>query len=148
MLPWEKPLLAIDRERLHFTYCFGCGQDNPTGLKLDFRQDGEIARAEFTPGETHQGWPNFVHGGLLCAILDEAIGYAGLLQGLRGVTGKLEVRIRRPVPIGEPLLIAATLAKRTRKLVRARATINFADGTPAAEGIALIYVLPENHKDA
>ena len=145
MLPWEEPLLAIDREGLHFTHCLGCGQDNPAGLKLDFRRDGETARAEFIPGEVHQGWPNFVHGGLLCTILDEAIGYACLFLGLRGVTGKLEVRIRRPVPIGEPLLIAAAITKRTRKLITARSTINFADGTPVAEGTALIYVLPEGH---
>jgi acyl-coenzyme A thioesterase PaaI-like protein len=85
-----------------------------------------------------------VHGGLLCALLDEAIGYAGHFQGIKGVTGKLEVRIRRPTPIGEPLFIAATIIKRTRKLIRARATISLADNTAVAEGTALIYILPQS----
>ena len=145
MFPWEKPLLAINREDVHFANCFGCGQYNTAGLKLDFRPDGETTRAEFVPGQAHQGWPNFVHGGLLCAILDEAIGYAALYQDIKGVTSKLEVRIRRLVPIGEPLLIAATITKRTRKLINAKATISFANGTAVAEAKALIYVLPNSH---
>ena len=55
--------------------CFGCGRDNTIGLKLDFHQEGESVRAEFIPGEMYQGWPGVVHGGLICTMLDEVIGY-------------------------------------------------------------------------
>ncbi|GAI61562.1 unnamed protein product, partial [marine sediment metagenome] len=37
---------------------FACGEDNPIGLKLKPVYDGEKVRAEFTPGEYHQGWDN------------------------------------------------------------------------------------------
>ena len=144
MFPWEKQLLAISREDKDFLHCFGCGQDNDIGLKLDFCWDGEIARAEFTPGESHQGWNHYVHGGLLCTLLDEAMSYAAYFQGVKGVTSKIEVRFRYPAPIGEPLHIAGNITKRTRKLINTRATITLADDTAIAESTGLIYMLPRS----
>ena len=52
--------------------CFGCGQKNPIGLKLMFKLDGKMARAEFTPRDDFQGWPGVLHGGIIAMILDEA----------------------------------------------------------------------------
>ena len=40
--------------------CFGCGQENPIGLKLDFRWDGATARTEFTPARNYQGWSDII----------------------------------------------------------------------------------------
>ena len=56
--------------------CYGCGIENPIGLKLLFREEEGKAKAEFVPEKYHQGWPEVVHGGLICALLDEAMGYA------------------------------------------------------------------------
>ncbi|MFC1962064.1 PaaI family thioesterase, partial [Chloroflexota bacterium] len=53
--------------------CFGCGQNNPIGLKLKFKKDGDGVRTEFTPGESYQGWPGMVHGGIIGCLLDEAM---------------------------------------------------------------------------
>lgn len=146
MLPWEEPLATIDVNREHYNYCFGCGTDNPLGLKLAFSWDGKTASAQFTPQRTHQGWPEMVHGGLLCAILDEAVGWAAYHQGIKGVTGKLIVRLKRPVMVGQSLRIEATNIKITRKLVRTKATLTLPDNTLAAEAIGTIYVLPQNHQ--
>jgi acyl-coenzyme A thioesterase PaaI-like protein len=52
--------------------CFVCGIDNPIGLKLKFYTDDEgrcIAR--FRPGPEHQGYPGYLHGGIISALLDE-----------------------------------------------------------------------------
>ena len=54
--------------------CFGCGQNNPIGLKLKFKWDGKTAKAEFTPNKFHQGWSDIIHGGITTTILDEAMG--------------------------------------------------------------------------
>lgn len=149
MLPWEKPLALIDVEvdRKHYNYCYGCGTDNPLGLKLAFRWDGITATTEFTAGKVHQGWPETMHGGIVCSLLDEAIGWAAYFKGIKGVTGKLVVRLRQPVAIGQTLSIAAMIVKESRKLVQSRATISLSDGTVAAEATATIYVIPQNgHK--
>ena len=44
------PQLSIDVER-DYNCCFGCGRDNPIGLKLSFQWDGKTAKAVwYSPG--------------------------------------------------------------------------------------------------
>ena len=53
--------------------CFGCGQENPIGLRLSFDHDGDALVARFVPGEDHQGWPGIVHGGIIATLLYEVL---------------------------------------------------------------------------
>jgi len=119
--------------------CFGCGQANPVGLKLRFQYENGIARAEFTPGPEYQGWEGILHGGVMCAALDEAAGYAAFFKGIKTVTGKLEVRLRKPVPIGSTLTLTAWLAREMKRFVVAQAKAVFEDGTVAAEATAILF---------
>ncbi len=120
--------------------CFACGKDNPIGLKMKFYQDGKKARAEFTPSKLHQGWSEIVHGGIIAAMLDEAVSYATLFAGIDTVTAKMEMRFRCPIPIDEPVSITGDISKRTRKLIEARATIFLKDGTVAAESTSTHFI--------
>ncbi len=80
-------------------YCFGCSKRNPIGLHLSFQmEDGEV-RAPFTPEAEHQGWPGFMHGGLVATMLDEAMGWVTMSHGIWAVTGKINVRYREPIPV-------------------------------------------------
>lgn len=129
-----------------YTMCFACGEENPIGLKVRFRREGEMVKAEFTPGELHQGWPGIVHGGIIETLLDEAMCYAPFFQGMYCVMAKMEVRIRQPVFVGQRLLISSTIAKKKRKLIETEANITLEDGTPVAEGKATVYVVNEAQK--
>jgi acyl-coenzyme A thioesterase PaaI-like protein len=120
-----------------------CGKENPIGFKLDFRQEGEMVKAEFTPGEFHQGWPDIIHGGVLSLLLDEATVYVPRFFGLNCVTAKTEVRLRQPVRVGQKLLISAKMTKQNRKLVEAVGHITLEDGTLVAEGKALMYIVEQ-----
>ena len=40
MIVWPKVSIDINKE---FTMCFACGQENPIGLKLKFKQEGKTA---------------------------------------------------------------------------------------------------------
>jgi acyl-coenzyme A thioesterase PaaI-like protein len=51
----------------------------------------------------NEGGPNVAHGGWTAGVLDEALGHVPLLHGQLTVTGTLEVRFVRPVPIERPL---------------------------------------------
>ncbi len=133
------PRISIDMEK-ELTKCFGCGQDNPIGLKLRFVKDGKTARAEFTPSKLHQGWSGVVHGGITMSLLDEATSYATLFAGINTVTARLDVRIRRPILIGQPLSITGNIAKRTRKIVETKGAIFLKDGTLVAEATATQFV--------
>ena len=137
MTAW--PQISIDVRR-DYRQCFGCGQDNPIGLKLSFQWDGKTARAEFTPTEPYQGWPGLVHGGIITCLLDEAMGWAVLFEGMNCVTAEIEVKLRRPAAIDQPLVITAHLTRKTRKLVETRAAVALKDGTLVAEGKARHFV--------
>jgi len=121
--------------------CFGCGENNPIGLKLKPVYDGEKVRAEFTPGEYHQGWDNATHGGILYTLLDEVAAYAILCRGIYfGVTAKSEVRFKHVAPTGEPIQTSAWVTKMTKRLVETKGVLALKDNTIIAEGSSLFYV--------
>lgn len=140
MLSWERKLLAIDARQESFPNCFGCGVNNPAGLKLKFTNDGDEARSEFTISKHYEGWPGFMHGGIICAILDEAMAYTFFPQ-IKGVTAKADFRFRQPAPVGVPMVVTARLVKKTRKLLTITAIMTLRDGTVVAEATAQAYVL-------
>ena len=55
--------------------CFVCGLDNPFGLHAAFYEleDGSVC-ALVTADPRHQSYPGRVHGGVICAMLDETMG--------------------------------------------------------------------------
>ena len=121
--------------------CFGCGQNNPIGLKLSFRWDGKTARTEFTATELYEGWPGLLHGGITACLLDEATAYAARYEGVNCITARMQVEFKQPTPVSEPLLIASSVTSKTRKLVRSHATISLNNGTIVAEGTATQFVV-------
>jgi len=120
--------------------CFGCGKDNPCGLKLKFKWDGKTIRGEFTPNKFHQGWEGIIHGGIITTILDEAMGYATFYEGIRCVTATMQTRFKRPLSIGEPTVVTASLTKNARRFVETEARMTLTDGTIIAECTATQYV--------
>ena len=120
--------------------CFGCGQNNPIGLKLKFKWDGKTAKAEFTPNKFHQGWSDIIHGGITTTILDEAMGYAAYYEGVKCFTATMQTRFKRPLSVGEPIIVTASLTRKTRRLVETEAKITLIDGTLIAECTAMQYI--------
>ena len=89
-----------------FRGCFGCGDENERSLALAFalEEDCVVSRTEIAAD--YAGYPDFVHGGVVATVLDEAMGWAMLhLAKRHGVTRGLNIRYRRPVPIGRALTI-------------------------------------------
>ncbi len=122
--------------------CFGCGQENPIGLRLTFQWDGKTARADFTPAKQYQGWSNIIHGGIIAALLDEAMGHAALYSGISDfLTARLQVNFKRPAVAGEPLVITASVVKMEGRSVRLEAAVSLPDGTLVAEGRATQIII-------
>ena len=141
---WPNP--GIDTNR-GYNMCFGCGKDNPIGLKLHFRWDGKVARGEFTPGKHHQGWVDVVHGGIINSLLDEAMSYAAIFHGSYCITARMETRLKRPARVGEPLVITSSVTRNTKRLIEAQANISLKDGTVVAEGKATMFVLAKKEDE-
>lgn len=117
--------------------CFVCGQRNPSGLQLVFRLENDAVIADFQPREEHQGFPGIIHGGIVAAVLDEALNRTSLLgeHPAWTMTGRLEVRYRRYVPYGPLLRVRAVLTSQRGRMVQASGTLTRADdeGTVLAE---------------
>ena len=114
--------------------CFGCGPLNEDGLKLAFVAEGDVSSCEFRVPARYQSWKGVVHGGMIALILDEAIGWAAWQRGHPGVTGKLEVRYRHPLKVGEQIRVVGRITEVRRSLIRTSAYIErMADGVHVAE---------------
>lgn len=140
---WPQVSLGMQKEYRH---CFGCGPDNPIGLKLVFQRDGGTARAQFTPTELHQGWSGMVHGGIILVLLDEAVSYAALFEGMYAITARFQARLSRPGRVGQELIITSSVTRKTRKLVETQAKVALTDGTVLAEATATHYVVESMEK--
>ncbi len=126
--------------------CFVCGLENPSGLRLRFYDNGkdEVA-ADFTVQPNHQGYPDVVHGGIVAAILDEAGGRTVMAgDPLRFfMTAKIEIRYRRPVPVGRPIKAVGRLVKLRGRLATATAEIRSAAGDVLAEADLVLTMPPD-----
>lgn len=120
--------------------CFVCGPDNPIGLKLRFAREGEGVRAEFTPTDLHVGYEGLVHGGILAALIDDALANIWFTKGEEALTAKIEVRFRREVAPGERLTVTAAPTGSRGAMVTARAEIRTGNGDLVADGTGLLVV--------
>lgn len=123
--------------------CFACGSRNESGLKLVFRRDGNRIVADFHPAERYQGFPGVLHGGVLATLLDETMGRTGALRREWLMTGKLDIRYRRPAPIDQPLRIWGEIARERNGAIDAIGAVELMDGTVVADARGMFLRLPE-----
>ena len=123
--------------------CFACGLGNPIGLKMAFYEDGEgRVVAKFTPRPEHQGYPGTMHGGIVTALLDETLGRVAIAAGRWMVTGRLNIRFRRPIPLTETLTVVGEPLKWQKRVLEARGEIRLADGQVGAEATGTFLEIP------
>jgi uncharacterized protein (TIGR00369 family) len=96
--------------------CFVCSPHNPHGLQVVFEGDGETVYALFTPSNHHQGWQGVVHGGILAALLDEAMAYALFHTGWGGVTARMNLRYRAPAHAGDALRVESRVVRNSARV--------------------------------
>ncbi len=122
----------IDEDR-----CFVCGKDNERGLKLSFISENGKTVSEFSLRKDFQGYKDIIHGGILTAILDEAMIYAAIAEGLNPVTAEITVRFKQPLHSDKPSLVEAELTRSNGRIIEARSRISDkASGTLIAEATA------------
>lgn len=99
--------------------CFACGPDNPIGMRLHFdaSPDGEGVVARVELASEYQGWRGIAHGGIVMALLDEAMAHAAGFAGHRGLTAAVNVRFRKPVPLGAPIEVRGRVTWQRRSVL-------------------------------
>lgn len=122
--------------------CFVCGDKNPFGLKVKFKDlgNGEI-EGIFTPSEYHEGFPGHLHGGLAATLLDETMARSVNTLGVHGMTARMELRYREKIPVEKPIRIISNVVKYRKTIVDLEAKIFLSDGTVAVEASARFMVI-------
>jgi uncharacterized protein (TIGR00369 family) len=134
---------TIDERANH---CFGCGPANPQGLHLVFTTDTTdpeaiTATAHINLTRMHEGPPGHIHGGIVAALLDEAMSKLNRPLNVLAMTRHMEIDYLRPAPLHRPLvLISRHLHREGRKLFH-QAEIQHLDGTVLARGKGLFIVV-------
>lgn len=150
VMPERSPVAPAPGQRIpsHYSRCYGCGPDHPTGLHLvAIADEGLALTASFTVTDMHQGAPGLAHGGILSTAIDDALGSLNWLLSSPAVTGRLEMDFRRPVPVGATLHIRAeVLGVKGRKVfTRAVGRLNDPEGQIAVTAAALFVQVPVEH---
>jgi uncharacterized protein (TIGR00369 family) len=103
--------------------CFACGALNRHGLRLLLHVEPRRSWAELALDERFEGWAGMAHGGIVCTILDEVMAWALVGEDNWGVTARLSVDFKRPVPIGVRIRAAGEIVSSRRRIVETTATI-------------------------
>jgi acyl-coenzyme A thioesterase PaaI-like protein len=127
-------------------FCYGCGKNNPIGMKLNFIKDGNAIHAEFTPDKMHQGWPGLLHGGIVMTLLDEAMSNIAYTTG-QTLTARMEVTWRQPVKVAEPLVVTAWITRHRKKIIETAGRVTLNDGTIIAESTAKQFIAENAAED-
>jgi acyl-coenzyme A thioesterase PaaI-like protein len=143
---------TIDERANH---CFGCGPANPQGLHLISTTDTSnpehiTATAQIQLDRMHEGPPGHIHGGIVAALLDEAMSKLNRPLNVLAMTRHMEVDYLRPAPLYQPLVLTARHLSRAtrsdgtpdRKLFH-QAELQRPDGTVLARSKGLFIVLDE-----
>lgn len=121
-------------------HCFVCGSKNPQGLRLSFSQAQGVVRARFIPGKSHQGYKDIVHGGIISAILDEAMIKAVMGSGSTPVTAEIKVRFRNVLMVGEEVVVEAKMEKADKLIETSAVLRKVSDGMLIASGTAKFLI--------
>jgi len=125
--------------------CFGCGRDNPIGVALQMRWDGEKVSAFFSPRIEFAGFEEVIHGGIVCTLLDEVMWWAIAAKDRKcTVTADMKVQFRHPVTTQGTYTIEGWVTKQVKsKVYTAAARVLAENGKTCAQSEARFVVLPQ-----
>lgn len=117
---------ALQDEYAPLNRCFGCGPANEKGLRIKSRVetiDGvEYVTTRFRPEKHHEAWDGVVNGGIVGCLFDCHSNWTAAVHLMRRsgsdelpptVTADFHVRLKRPTPSGEELLVKARVVEST-----------------------------------
>jgi len=140
------PDILIGSRRILLTphNCFACGQLNVHGLRLDLHARSGRCWTELSLPERFEGWEGIAHGGIICTILDEVMAWAIVGEDVWGVTARLQVEFKRPIPVGAPIRGEGWIVRRRRRWLETGARIvDVASGGELATATAVYVAVPE-----
>lgn len=120
------------------------GRSNALAAPLVLEFDGDLTRGHATYGEVYEGPPGLVHGGYVISAFDDLLGVAQAASGVAGLTGTIEVKLRRGTPLHQRIdYEAGVLEQKGRKILTwGRSTL---DGELLVEATGVFITPPHGH---
>ncbi|MEM8902117.1 MAG: PaaI family thioesterase [Actinomycetota bacterium] len=128
------------------TNCFVCEQRNERGLRIPFFHDLEagLVVAELELGHAYSGAPTLLHGGIVLAVLDEAMAWATIaLAGRWALTAETSCRFVAPVAVDVAHRIEAEVVADDGDRLGCAARVLTAGGDLCTEATASFVVVGE-----
>jgi acyl-coenzyme A thioesterase PaaI-like protein len=121
----ESQVLEIDGERLAITphNCFACGTLNAHRLRLDLHLERGRSWTTVRLDQRFEGWDGIAHGGIVTTILDEVMAWALVASDAWGMTARMNVEFRAPVPIDRTVRAEGELVEARRRIFRTSARL-------------------------
>ncbi len=113
---------------------------------MTFYDDGEKeVYSKYAVSETFQGYPGVVHGGVIAAMLDEAVARVSMIADHHHfmMSVRMEVKFRYPVPTETPLVVVGKIVRLRGRLGKAIGEIILPDNTVAAESAMTLADVPD-----
>ncbi len=110
-------------------------------LRLREEPGGVVGEVSF--GLAYEGPPGFLHGGVSGLVMDQVLGAATIRAGLWGMTARLELDYRRPVPLDTPVVCRGRLVEHgsRKSVVTGTIALPGSPDRPLVEARA-VFVLP------
>ncbi len=137
--------LKVLKKQNNSADCIICGTKNPASICAGFYEvENNIIVALAHANDMHQSYPGRMHGGIVSALLDETIGRAIMISDPNqwGVTGELNVKFRKPVPLNCNIYCVAKVLKSGSRTFIGSGFIEDEYGNLLAEGTATYIKLP------
>ena len=118
---------GVPRFELRPHNCFACGSLNAHGLHLVLHVEHGRAATEILLDRSFEGWDGIAHGGIICTILDEVMAWSLVGSDNWGVTARMTVDFKRPVPIGRRLRAEGSITRERRRLIETMSQLTDAE---------------------
>jgi acyl-coenzyme A thioesterase PaaI-like protein len=114
-----RPTIAAEEFRFEFAEhnCFACGTLNTNGLGLVLHLEHERSWTSLVLDSNFEGWEGIAHGGIVATILDEVMAWSLVASDNWGVTARLSVEFRRPVPTQTSIRADGWVIRARRRIV-------------------------------
>jgi acyl-coenzyme A thioesterase PaaI-like protein len=109
---------------------------NPSGLHLEFEAKGGTSFAQWTASVGWESFQGVIHGGVICAVLDEAMSQAIVSAGYSALTAEIRVRFRNKVSVNDTLCVRGRMVGVRKRKIVAESSLASADGVEMARAWA------------
>jgi len=123
--------------------CVACSPKRHDGLLLEpkFNKALSIVEDTYVFPKRCEGFNSVVHGGFIGMVLDEMMGYSGIMaQNLLPLTQSMNVIFKRPVMVGVQYKLQSQVISTEGQVITCKATIKDLNGVIHAESEGKMYV--------